>query len=100
MMNNLSMILFAMALTSSANSKMIATKDADLRSNPVTEEIQREMTQDGEMPAHKNRTGGGYNVQVSEGKWDELGNFDKVLAEEENMFKDFKIIFQEKISKN
>ena len=78
MMNNLSMILLAMALTSSANSKMIATEDADLRSETVTEEIHRDMTQTREVPAHKGRTGVGYNVQVSEEKWGELGKFDIV----------------------
>ena len=98
MMNNFGMILLTLALVSSANTKIIATDEADNHSNTATEEKQRGTAQAGDVPAHRGTSGVKSKMQLSEEKFGGLSKFEKVPAEEENMIKDMKILLQEKMS--
>ena len=97
-MKNLSMILFALALTNFACTNASTNIEADVRSVPSSEMNQDGTIKTGDVPIQNDASDERYPVQVSNGKLEGMSKFEKVPADEERLIKDMEVLLQEKMS--
>lgn len=93
-------VLFTLALVSSACAKALTTKEAGEPSGPGIEGKGSGKLKAGNELAQNGTSDERYNVRLSGGKLEGITKFEKVPADEERLIKDMEVLLQEKMSKD